>query len=80
LLLGVFFTGYRLFYTIKDKNTKILVGSIVLALATYFIHGFLNNFLDTDKLAIPFWGCIAALVCIDVYHKNIEKSTNPDRK
>lgn len=80
LLLGVFFTGYRLFYTVKEKNTKILVGSILLGLATYFIHGFLNNFLDTDKLAIPFWACIAALVCIDIYHKNTTTIANPEEK
>ena len=24
-----------------------------LAFISYFIHGFLNNFLDTDKLALP---------------------------
>jgi putative inorganic carbon (HCO3(-)) transporter len=29
----------------------------------------LNNFLDTDKAFVPFWGFIAMLVAIDVYHK-----------
>lgn len=75
LMLSVFFTGYRLYYSIKERNLKILVCSIVLGLATYFIHGFLNNFLDTDKLAIPFWGFIAALVCIDMYHKEASNGT-----
>ncbi|MCD6067847.1 MAG: hypothetical protein K0S33_2673 [Bacteroidetes bacterium] len=76
LMLTVFFTGYRLYYSIKERNMKILVCSITIGLATYFIHGFLNNFLDTDKLSIPFWGFIAALVCIDVYHKNTVKEKN----
>jgi hypothetical protein len=31
-------------------------------------HGFLNNFLDTDKLSVPFWGFTAIIVALDVYH------------
>jgi hypothetical protein len=41
-----------------------------MGISTYFVHGFLNNFLDTDKASVPFWGFLAMLVCIDVYHKN----------
>jgi len=33
---------------------------------TYFIHGVLNNYLDTDKASIPFWGFIAVLVAMDL--------------
>lgn len=60
--------GYRLVYTIKEKEIKILVIGIFLGLMTYFVHGFLNNFLDTDKLSLPFWGFLAALVTIDIYY------------
>ena len=41
-----------------------------LSLITYMAHGFLNNFLDTDKLSVPFWGFIAIIVALDVYHTN----------
>jgi hypothetical protein len=40
----------------------------LLGLITYFSHGVLNNFLDTDKLSVPVWGFIAILVALDVYH------------
>ena len=70
LVLSVMFMGYRLVYTIKDKSLKILTISILMGISTYFVHGFLNNFLDTDKASVPFWGFLAMLVCIDVYHKN----------
>ena len=40
----------------------------MLGLVTYFSHGFLNNFLDTDKLSVPVWGFIAILVALDIYH------------
>ena len=29
----------------------------------------MNNYLDTDKASVPFWGFIALIVAIDVYHK-----------
>jgi putative inorganic carbon (hco3(-)) transporter len=40
---------------------------------TYFIHGVLNNYLDTDKASIPFWGFIAIIVAIDIYHQKDNK-------
>ncbi len=70
LVLSVMFMGYRLVYTIKDTSLKVLTISILMGISTYFVHGFLNNFLDTDKASVPFWGFLAMLVCIDVYHKN----------
>lgn len=74
LIISTMFLGYRLVYTVKDKSLKYFTISVVLGLCTYFVHGFLNNFLDTDKASIPFWGFIALLVCIDVYHKDSDFS------
>lgn len=70
LVLAVMFLGYRLVYSIKEKPLKILTVCILMGLSTYFVHGFLNNFLDTDKASVPFWGFVAMLVCIDVYQKD----------
>ena len=36
---------------------------IILSL-TYFSHGVLNNYLDTDKAAIPIWGLISIFITI----------------
>ncbi len=66
--------GYRLVYAVEDKETKILVTGLFLGLMTYFVHGFLNNFLDTDKLSLPFWGFLAALVTIDLYYSKTSKA------
>jgi hypothetical protein len=49
---------------------RILTIAILMGVSTYFVHGFLNNFLDTDKASVPFWGFLAVLVCIDVYYKD----------
>jgi hypothetical protein len=39
-----------------------------MGLITYWIHGGLNYFLDTEKAAVPFWGFIAALVALEIYY------------
>jgi putative inorganic carbon (HCO3(-)) transporter len=70
LLVTVFNTGYKVIYSMKGRNMKIITVCSVLGLTTYFLHGFLNNFLDTDKAAIPFWGIIAILVCMDCFGEN----------
>jgi putative inorganic carbon (hco3(-)) transporter len=69
--------GYRLVYTVKNTEVKIITIGVFLGLITYFVHGFLNNFLDTDKLSVPFWGFLAALVSIDLYLKNGPKNGHP---
>jgi hypothetical protein len=28
----------------------------------------MNDFLDTDKASVPFWGFIAILVALDLYY------------
>ena len=73
LVFMVMFLGYRLAYTVKDRSLKILTISLLMGMSTYFVHGFLNNFLDTDKASVPFWGFLAMLVCIDLYHKDSEE-------
>jgi O-antigen ligase len=60
-------TSVRLLKQLEDKTLRIFVGSAFLGLCTYFIHGTLNNFLDTDKASVPFWGFIAIIAAIDIY-------------
>ena len=66
LLYMVFSTGFKVVYNARDKAERTLAIILITGLTTYFVHGFLNNFLDTDKLSIPFWGFISALVYLDV--------------
>lgn len=56
----------------KTRKAKIISMSATLALISYFIHGFLNNFLDTDKLSIPVWGCMAIIAVMDLYGNEME--------
>ncbi|MGE5317519.1 MAG: O-antigen ligase family protein [Chloroflexota bacterium] len=70
LMITIVYTGIRVYRQAKNKEIKLYSLVAVLALCTYFVHGFLNNFLDTDKASIPFWGFFAMIVAMDLYHKN----------
>jgi O-antigen ligase len=81
LLVGLFFYLSGKYY-IKSENFfyKNLTLMIILSLSTYFIHGIVNNYLDTDKASIPVWGLIAMFVCINTYKnkdgKDLELTKN----
>ena len=51
--------------------------AFTLSLLTYYIHGVFNNFLDTDKLSVPFWAFTAVIVALDIYS---EKNDDPPAK
>lgn len=73
IVFMAFRSGYRIYHKSESKEIKNITLFILLGLSTYFIHGFLNNFLDTDKASIPVWGFIAMLVAIETYHVKQEK-------
>jgi O-antigen ligase len=85
LIIGVvIYTAVHTYMRLSDKRLKSIVLAAFIGLVTYYIHGFLNNFLDTDKLSVPFWGFTAMIVAIDIYSGNqiqaekIRTETSPD--
>lgn len=79
ILISVVYSGLMVYKKTNDKEAKILVLSSILGLLTYYFHGIMNNFLDTDKASVPFWGFIAIIVAIDIYHnKTPEISARED--
>ncbi len=70
------YIGIRLYLNTKTDEVRLLTLSVLLGLCTYFIHGFLNNYLDTDKASVPFWGFIAILTALDIYHSNAPNTTH----
>jgi len=80
IVITVISTGMRVYKRAKDKEIKLLSLITLLALITYFIHGMMNNFLDTDKASVPFWGFIAILVALDVYHNQKSDKKITDNK
>lgn len=70
LALAILTTGVRLYKDAPTRDMRLMALGITLGLISYFSHGLVNNFLDTDKASVPFWGMIAMLVAMDVYHKH----------
>ena len=69
-----FATGIKVYRNARDKQISNLAIAFTLGLFTYYVHGIFNNFLDTDKLSVPFWGFTAAIVALDLYFpKKIEE-------
>ncbi len=66
LLLATCHLGFKLQRTLHDPEKKRLAMGLFLGLITYFVHGVLNNYLDTDKASAPFWGFLALLVVLDL--------------
>jgi len=75
LISVVVYTAIHTYTRTNDKRLKTLVMSALLGLITYYIHGTLNNFLDTDKLSVPFWGFTAIIVAVDIYTRKAAQAT-----
>jgi putative inorganic carbon (HCO3(-)) transporter len=75
IVLVVYFinTAMRVYRRSDDPEVKMLSLLLMLSLLTYFLHGTMNNFLDTDKASVPVWGFIAAIVSLDIYSLNGKK-------
>jgi O-antigen ligase len=81
LIIGfVVYTAVHAYTRLNEKRLKSLVLAALISLTTYYFHGFLNNFLDTDKISAPFWGFTAIIVALDIYSRKQQKlaQKNPD--
>ncbi|MEI7980137.1 MAG: O-antigen ligase family protein [Bacteroidota bacterium] len=67
LVVTMIITGLKVYHRTRDREIKYLSMTTMLGLITYFIHGLMNNFLDTDKASVPVWGFMAILVAMDIY-------------
>ena len=76
----IFWKGITLYirWPQEDKEIRTLLLSMILALVTYFVHGVLNNFLDTDKAAVPVWGVCAVFIALEISLQNSYKKTQTD--
>ena len=68
IVSAIFYKGITLYlnWPAEQSEMKVLILAMVLALVTYFVHAFLNNYLDTDKAAVPIWGFCAAFIALEM--------------
>jgi putative inorganic carbon (HCO3(-)) transporter len=71
LVISVIYTAFRTYTKLEDPGLKACLIGAILGLITYYSHGLLNNFLDTDKASVPFWGFTAMIVSIDLLSRKM---------
>jgi len=70
VLFGVIiFRGIRVYQKSLRLEVRLIGLMTLLSFISYFAHGMMNNFLDTDKSSVPFWGFAAIITALDLYHK-----------
>ena len=62
----------------RNAANRILARGALLGLVTYWIHGLLNFFLDTEKASVPYWGFIAILVALQIFDDDLKNSASGD--
>ena len=74
LLVTVIVVAINSYQRIEQDWIRGLLRVAFLGLITYYLHGFLNNFLDMDKASAPFWGFTALLAAISILNdSNLRK-------
>lgn len=71
LVISIFVYGFLTYVAMQKTNktqARFVLG-IILGLVTYFVHAFMNNFLDSDKIAVPVWGFVAIIVANGLWLK-----------
>jgi O-antigen ligase len=66
VMIASFYTGITTYIRSRQREIKIISLAATLALISYYVHGIMNNFLDTDKLSLPFWACVAVIMMVDL--------------
>jgi putative inorganic carbon (HCO3(-)) transporter len=79
IVILVIITGIRVYKRSVSLLDKRLSLSLLLGLITYYVHAFLNNFLDMDKANVPFWGFTAILVLMDVQQQTKVKEKDLEK-
>jgi O-antigen ligase len=83
LMFTVIGYGLNVYYSTDEPVQKQLVLAALLGLISYYVHGFFNAFLDTEKMAILVYGSIALILATDISNRkkeNLTASPLPDAR
>lgn len=72
IILSVITAGVRVYKSKLPKESRMIGLCLFLGLVTYYLHGILNNFLDTDKASALFWGFSIVILILDVQGKALK--------
>ncbi|MCX6351631.1 MAG: O-antigen ligase family protein [Bacteroidetes bacterium] len=77
ILIIVLYSLYKsmmLYYYSKNRFSRLVAFAVGIAFVTYYVHGIMNNYLDTDKASVPLWAFTAILVIIDIKFGKMDES------
>lgn len=66
LIIQVIASATSSYRYLPTQRAQSLLRVAFLGLITYYLHGFLNNFLDMDKASAPFWGFTAMIAALSM--------------
>lgn len=70
LIILTCYYGVKIIYKSNDDFIKNTTMYVLLGFCTYGIHAFFNGFIDIDKIAMPCYVCISAIVTMSIIIKN----------
>jgi putative inorganic carbon (hco3(-)) transporter len=73
LVITVCAKGIRIIYRTHNEEIRNTCMFVLLGLVTFFVHGIFNGFIETDKMAMPVFSSIAAIVFLDILNSREEK-------
>ena len=75
IVAAIFYKGITLYlkWPEDDRMIRTLLLAMIMSLVTYFVHGIINNYLDTDKAAVPIWMMCAIFISLEISLKNKQK-------
>lgn len=65
--------GLRGYIKARAPNVRIIYLGVTFGIIIYFIHAFVNNFLDQDKIGGTLFGFFAVIVALDIFWLKREK-------
>lgn len=69
LIISVIIVSIKTYQRIDERKVRGILRLAFLGLITYYLHGFLNNFLDMDKASAPFWGFTAIIASLSIRNR-----------
>ena len=65
--------GLKVIYSARDKYSRKIALAALLSLSTFYIHGFFNAFMDTDKMAALVFVMLAVIISADLELRRKQK-------
>jgi len=75
IVAAIFYKAIMLYYRWpeEDRQMRTVILVMIMSLVTYFVHGVLNNYLDTDKASVPIWTFCAIFIVLEAQLDKKEK-------